>query len=218
MKTKVQITETKDKNGSYVINGKYDIQNGQYGVWEANKNSFIFVPKGSAVYIDKVINFLDTKEISYVLFFLDAEGNEVRVPFQRKDLTEQGIMSLLAYGVQVLKQDAKILIASILNQEPSAKRESIHTSVGFTKYDGKTVFLARKAIGVESSYRGNLKIGKTGKYSKWKKMIETEVLGNLPLEFILSVACSGVFVDYLQEKIPLENIIIALVSERFYGI
>lgn len=217
MKTKVQITETKDKNDSFVINEKYDIQKGQYGVWEANKDSFTFVPKGSAVYIDKVINHLDTKEISFVLRFFNAEGNEVRVPFQRKDLTEQGIMSLLAYGVQVLKQDAKILIASILNQEPSAKRESIHTSVGFTKYDGKTVFLAHKAIGVESSYKGNLKIGQIGKYSEWKKMIETEVLGNIPLEFILSVACSGVFVDYLQEKIPLENIIIALVSESSTG-
>lgn len=217
MKSQVEITKAKDKNDTYVKYNKYDIQNGQYGEWENNKNSFEFVPKGSAVYIDKVINHLDTKEKSYILRFMDAEGKEYKVSFDRKELTEQGIMNLLAYGVQVLKPDAKILIASILNQEPFVESESIHTSVGFTKYDKKTVFLARKAIGVKSNYRGNLKIGKTGKYSKWKEMIKTEVLGNIPLEFILAVACSGLFVDYLQEKIPLENILIGLIGESSTG-
>lgn len=69
MNQKVQIKKSKDKNDSYVVNGKYDIQNGQYGVWESNKDSVVFIPKGSAVYIEKIINHLDTKEKSFILFF-----------------------------------------------------------------------------------------------------------------------------------------------------
>ena len=158
MRSKVKIKKANDKNESYVIQEKYGIQNGQYGVWESNKDSLVFIPKGSAVEIKKIINHLDTKEKSFMLFFLDAEGNEVRVPFDRKDLNEQGIMSLLAYGAQVTKQSARILIESILNQEPFVKSESVHESIGFTTYDERTVFLGKKAIGVESKYNGRLKI------------------------------------------------------------
>ena len=176
MSLQTSIKKTDDKNEHYVINGKYDIQDGQYGVWEMKKDSMFFVPKGSAVFVRKIIT-----------------------------------------RIQVLKQDAKALIASIFNQEPESPCILQHEKLGFTEYDEHTVFLGNRAVGAKSKYCGKLQIGKKGKYQTWKKLVEEEVLGNTPLEFILAVAGSGILVDYLREKVQVENIIVSLVGESSSG-
>lgn len=78
-------------------------------------------------------------------------------------------------------------------------------------------FLGNRAVGAKSKYCGKLQIGKKGKYQTWKKLVEEEVLGNTPLEFILAVAGSGILVDYLREKVQVENIIVSLVGESSSG-
>lgn len=100
-----------------------------------------------------------------------------------------------------------------MNQEPNAPYRLEHKKLGFSIYDGKTVFWARNAIGADSKYDGKLKIGKTGKYKKWNEMIKEEVIGNIPLEFILAVAGNGIFTDYLRDKVQVENVIVNLVGE-----
>ena len=217
MDLRATISKPSDANESYLIQEKYGIENGNYGIYERKKDSITFVPKGSAVYIDKIINHIDTGEKFFILHFFDSQGCKVKITFPRKDLTETGIMSLLGFGAQVLKQDAKALITSIMNQEPNAPYRLEHKKLGFSVYDGKTVFLAKKAIGVDSRYDGRLKIGKTGNYKKWTKMIQEEVIGNIPLEFILAVAGSGVFTDYLRDKVQVENVIVNLVGESSTG-
>lgn len=217
MSLQATIKKTDDKNEHYVINEKYGIQDGQYGVWETKKESKLFAPKGSAVFVRKIITRIDTKEKYLELYFIDAQGEEITISFPRKELTEQGIMALLGYGVQVLKQDARALIASIFNQEPEIPCILQHERLGFTEYDEHTVFLGNRAVGVESKYCGKLQIGKKGKYKTWKKLVKEEVLGNTPLEFILAVAGSGILVDYLREKVQIENIIVSLVGESSSG-
>lgn len=126
-------------------------------------------------------------------------------------------MSLLAFGAQVTKQSARILIESLQNQEPFVKSEYVHESIGFTTYDERTIFLGRKAIGVDSNYMGRLQIGEKGSYEKWKQMVEEEIIGNIPMEFMLAVAASAPLVDYLNDKEQVDNIIIDLVSESSCG-
>lgn len=211
------ISKPSDTNESYLIQEKYGIENGSYGIYVRKKDSISFTPKGSAVYVDKIINRIDTGEKFLMLHFYDSQGYKVKTTFPRKDLTETGIMALLGLGAQVLKQDARALITSIMNQEPDAPYRLEHKKLGFSVYDGKTVFLAKKAIGVDSRYDGKLKIGKTGNYKKWVKMIREEVIGNIPLEFILAVAGSGVFTDYLRDKVQVENMIVNLIGESSTG-
>lgn len=217
MNVKATISKPNDKNVTYVEQKKFDIQNGQYGIWENKGDSFVFVPKGSAVYIAKVVNHTDRGDKILLLHFFDAQGCRVEVDFPRRELTEQGIMELLAYGAQVTKQTAQALIGSILNQEPKAACILQHESLGFSVYNKEKVFLAKKAIGVDSEYKGKLQIGRKGKFSLWKKMIREEIVGNIPLEFILSVGASSVIVDYLREKVQVENIIVSMVSESSQG-
>lgn len=217
MDLKAIISKASDTNENYLIQEKYGIKNGKYGIFERKKDSTTFIPKGSAIYVDKIINRIDTGEKFLMLHFYDSQGCKVKTTFPRKDLTETGIMALLGFGAQILKQDARALITSIMNQEPNAPYRLEHKKLGFSIYDGKTVFLARNAIGADSKYDGKLKIGKTGKYKKWNEMIKEEVIGNIPLEFILAVAGSGIFTDYLRDKVQVENVIVNLVGESSTG-
>lgn len=205
------------KNESYVIQKKYDIQDGRYGVWEEKDKSLVFIPKGSAVYLKEIVNRIDTGEKLFELFFYDAQGCEVKTIFPRKELTEQGIMVLLGNGIQVVKQDARALITTIFNQEPYVPCILQHEALGFTQYDEHTVFLADTAVGVDSKYCGRLQISPKGTYEKWIHLVKSEVLGNTPLEFILAAAGSGILVDYLREKVQVENIIVSLVGESSSG-
>ncbi len=214
---KATIGKTEGKNKSYVIQKTYAIRNGQYGIWEMKEKSFEFIPKGSAVYLKEIVNRIDTGEKLFELLFYDAQGCEVKITFPRKELTEQGIMALLAHGVQVVKQDAKALIKTIFNQEPDVPCILQHEALGFTQYDEHTVFLADTAVGVDSKYCGKLQISPRGTYEEWISLVKSDVLGNTPLEFILAVAGSGVLVDYLREKVQVENIIVSLVGESSSG-
>ena len=136
MNLKVSVKEAKDSNTiNYVIQSRFDIQNEQYGSWEikGKEDTMDFVPRGAAVYIEQIINYIDSGVKYYILRFQDAQRREITIEFPRKELTEQGIMALLAYGAQVTKQDARALIMSILNQEPEAECILQHKRLGFSQ-------------------------------------------------------------------------------------
>ena len=47
---KATVRKSADKNECYVIQKKYTVYKGQYGLWETKDDSLVFIPKGSAVY------------------------------------------------------------------------------------------------------------------------------------------------------------------------
>lgn len=203
---------------AYGFKSNYAIHDGSYGVWQKGKGDVdYFVPKGNAVYISKIIKRIDTGEIYLKLYFYNSFGEKIEREFARRNLTEQGILDLIAYGVNVLKSDSKILIATIMQQESESPCELRHEKLGFTYYNKERVFLAKKAINVSSKYQGKYKIGRTGQYSVWKQMVENEVLGHIPLEFMLSVGGSAVITDFLREKVQVENVLVSLVSDSSKG-
>lgn len=145
-----------DNINTCVIDHSVVIQNGQYGKWSYQKNREPeFVPMGAAVYLEKILITAETSERVLILSFQDAKGKEITVEFERKKLTEQGIMDLLANGVQVTKKSAGTLIASIQNQEPDVDCETRHRELGFREFEGKQVFFGSEGIGVESIYSVN---------------------------------------------------------------
>lgn len=200
------------------FNTNYAIHDGAFGVWQKGKEDVeYFVPKGTAVYISKIIKRIDTGEIYLKLHFYNCFGEKIEREFARRNLTEQGVLELVSYGVNVLKSDSRILISTIMQQEAEAPCELRHEKLGFTYYNKERVFLAKKAINVDSKYQGKYKIGKRGKYGVWKQMVKNEVLGHIPLEFMLSVGGSAVITDFLRDKVQIENVLVSLVSDSSKG-
>lgn len=210
--------EKNTERKSYGYKSNYAIHDGAFGVWQKGKeNTEYFVPKGNAVYVRKVIKRIDTGEIYLKLFFYNCFGEKIEREFARRNLTEQGILELVSYGVNLLKNDSKILITTIMQQESEAPCELRHEKLGFTYHNKQKAFLAKKAINVSSKYQGKYKIGRTGEYKVWKQMVMSEVCGHIPLEFILAVGGSAVITDFLREKVQIENVLVSLVSDSSKG-
>lgn len=202
---------------AYVIDSSVAIRNGQYGKWEYRKSEAPrFVPMGAAVYLKSISVDADTLERTLNLTFVDAQEKEVHLVLERKNLSEQGVLSLLAQGVQVTKKTASTLVTSLMNQEPTVPCEIRHKELGFRMFEEKRVFFGGKGINVESIYCGNLLIKPTGSFDAWKEMVQTEVLGT-NLETIVAIAAAAPVIDFLKEEIHTGNIIASLVAESSTG-
>lgn len=82
---------------AYVIDSSVAIRNGQYGKWEYRKSEAPrFVPMGAAVYLKSISVDADTLERTLNLTFVDAQEKEVHLVLERKNLSEQGVLSLLS--------------------------------------------------------------------------------------------------------------------------
>ena len=206
-----------ENRGAYVIDNSVEIRNGQYGKWEYRKDEAPrFVPMGAAVYLKSISMDADALERTLELSFVDAQEKEVHITLERKNLSEQGVLSLLAQGVQVTKKTAGVLVTSLMNQEPTVPCEIKHKELGFRMFEEKRVFFGGKGVNVESIYCGNLLIKPTGSLDAWKEMVQTEVQGT-NLETIVAIAAAAPVIDFLREEIHTGNIIASLVAESSTG-
>lgn len=214
----VTIREIHGRTSRQVYHNDVGIEDGKYGFYKIDKeNNRYFIPVGGAVYVEDTITDIDTCEQYMTLYFDMMDGKRRSIRFPREDLNENKITSLTAYGVQVTKQKASVLIRCIENQEIKVKRLLNHNRLGFCVYENRSIFKGAKAVGAESVYRGNLRISPQGSYDIYIQMLKEEVIGHTPAEFLLSASVSGLLVDYLKEAISVENVVIHLVGESSTG-
>ena len=210
--TMVQYKDCGIEDGKYGQYKKYKSKDSEGNVIYEEK----FLAYGGAVYVEiKVVN-IDTREQILELYFTKGDKKE-SISFPRKNLIDGKILDLATYGVQVTKQSAEFLIKSIMNQEIMAPEKNIYKSLGFGEYEGRKIFKGHRAVGIEAEYEGKLDVSPKGSYETYIHMIENEVLGQTPLEFILAVSISGMLVDFLEEKINCENIVVHLVGQSSTG-
>lgn len=195
------------------------IEDGQYGKykWVEKSKEWKFIRMGGAVYVKAVITNIDTQEESLQLYFDRGNHERVTFVFPRQSLNESKIVGLTAMGVQVKKTHADTLIKTIENQERNAERIYRHEILGMDEINGRTVFKGATGIGVQSEYQGQARIFPKGSYEEWEKVVEEEVMGQIPLEFLLAVSVSGMLVDCLKEKISISNVIVHCVGESSTG-
>ncbi len=203
------------------------IKDGKYGEYKEAKvvdgaNNVIgkrkaFIPLGGAVYVKEKIIDIDTLEVTLKLYFTTGESEKNIVYFPRADLIDGKILALATYGVQVTKQSSQVLIKCLMNQETIATQKYTYKKLGFGTYKDKKIFKGSKALGMNAEYTGELRISPKGSYKKYIKMIKEEVVGQTPLEFILAVSISGILVDFLKDKMSLENIVVHLVGQSSTG-
>lgn len=228
MAYKVYVEEIQGQTTTPVKHTGVAIRNNIYGFFvipkdckddksEEAKKSWEFVEVGGAVYVRNVITDIDTMKQTLTLYFDSPDGQRRVIKFPREDLNENKIQNLVAFGVQCPKKYADKLIQVIENQEVDAERTLEHSSLGFTEFNGESIFKGAEAIGIDSTYNGNMRIAPKGDLDTWLEMVETEVIGHTPLEAILSIGVAGMLADYLKDSINVENILCHLIGESSSG-
>lgn len=206
-----------DQVSKNVIHKDVEIINGQYGEWIHSKKGSSFYAYGGAVYLDEVSADIDTAQKEMKLHFNLSTEQKVTINLPRADLTESKIQGLAEYGVQVNKNTAVALIKTIENQEPSARLCMKYKKLGFATFEGSKIFKGYKAIGTKADYAGKLRVTPKGTYENWRAMVQNEVIGQIPLEFTLAVAVSGLLVDFLKGRMSLENVVCHYIGQSSTG-
>lgn len=226
-KTKVTNLLTEDEKSIPYEYKDCEVKDGKYGQYKEvkivdNAGNVIektkkFIPLGGAVYVEEQIIDIDTLEVTLKLYFTNGESEKNIVYFPRTDLVDGKILALATYGVQVTKQSSQVLIKCLMNQETNAPQSLTYKELGFGTYKDKKIFKGSKALGMKAEYTGKLRVSPIGSYEEYIKMITEEVIGQIPLEFILAVSISGMLVDFLKDQLSLENIVVHLVGQSSTG-
>ncbi len=217
--SKTSLTDVTKSKPCFVQHPEVGIKDGYFGrhVYNEEFGDYQFHPLGAAVTVESIVMDIDDMKQALILNFTDVHGQKYRIPFEREKLTESGILELLAYGVQVRKQTANVLIKVLENQEPDTKLFYQHTQLGFGRFMNSTIFKGSKAQGIHSHYQGTREIHPVGSFDEWKRLIDEEVLGNTVLEAVLLTALAAPLVDYLAQSLSLENLVMHLVGESSCG-
>ena len=154
-------------------------------------------------------------KIAYTSF---GEVKYITVP-RSAYLQRRKLLELQDFGVDVTEDNATFLTKYFKDEEERKMdtKQYSHSTLGFSRYNGKLVFKHYNAIGIESTYSGPYDVKPIGSYEDYLKMIKEEVLGNPLMEFILVSGLSSVLLAYLSDEYSLDSLIIHLASDSTTG-
>lgn len=154
-------------------------------------------------------------KIAYTSF---GEVKYITVP-RSAYLQRRKLLELQDFGVDVTEDNATFLTKYFKDEEERKMdtKQYSHSTLGFSRYNGKLVFKHYNAIGIESTYSGPYDVKPIGSYEDYLKMIKEEVLGNPLMEFILVSGLSSVLLAYLSDEFSLDSLIIHLASDSTTG-
>jgi len=215
--------ENSNQDNSKILYQDIKIKDGFYYaiVQPKNDNTYIEVPLGNMVLLNrKLVNLNDYSQY-FELSFIDSSGAKYEGLIVPREIIadKKKILELAKNGVMTDEKKSVYLSHSILNQELLLEKptEYIHSKLGFSTFDNKMVFLGDRGYNINSEYNGDMQIAPAGSYKQWIKMIKNEIEGHTPMETIFSIAVAGVFKDYLKDKIELTNPFAHLIGDSSSG-
>ncbi|OZV10852.1 hypothetical protein CIW83_18180 [Tissierella sp. P1] len=213
--------KTKDKankKGIIIPYPEVGVENGHVGIYVNNKETkgMVFKPLGRQIKLLSINTVLETGEIIYEIEF-ETLNRKVTMNLKRSELNKKKIQILAAYGADVFDHNDTVMIKHLLNQENESTTSMIHQELGWDKVNGQDIFKHENAVGISSSYRGELYINKNGTLEEWKRMIEDEVKGNTYLEAMIPIGLSALVIGYIGKEISLDSLFIHIVGNSTQG-
>lgn len=197
------------------------------GIWHLKENKLTKIAE--PIFIVNRFKSREDDTVHIKLLF------KVNGTFQVKDfpnslLVPRNLETMINYGFPILNNDYRNLSNHLLHQQEFAPMVQHYTEVGFfkDKESNQLVFGLDEALGwsdisdtmplVFDQERSNFNVIPEGSLDEWMKMVKEEVIGNIPLEFILACGFSSVIVGYLhQTGYPVETLLINLTGDSTTG-
>lgn len=141
---------------------------------------------------------------------------EITMP--REDyLNKNNLIKYQSKGLDITHGNISLLTQYFNEKEREAQIKNIHTKLGFSNYEGKTIYKLYECIGIDSKYEGIYDVKPIGNKDEYIDMLNQEVIGNTALEFIVIVSLSSVLLGYIGEELGLDSMILHLVGNSTTG-
>lgn len=154
----------------------------------------------------EIAHNLDTEEISIKVSY-SYKGQEKELLIPRGNLNRKNLLQYQSLGLDFFDHNIIDIIKYIADQEHVAPEVSVHSSIGWGEYNNKLVFKHFNAVGIDSTYCGELDIKPRGTLEGWKTAVKKIVLGNTPLELALTFGLAAPIVGMIGRDISIESII-----------
>jgi len=156
------------------------------------------------VEVVKKLFYPETKQTKVVIEISSMNGSN-SMEFSCDVFTEQGVNVLLNYGLRFIKSDIPDLINYLIESERKAPLEYRYTSTGWHDTNNGIGFMLDKLyidgeVQNDSRYAGDLKLEQKGKLKDWISVVKEEVIGKVPLEFVLLLGFSAPLLALLNDS------------------
>ncbi len=142
--------------------------------------------------------------------------------FTSEIYTKFGVKELLQKGIRFNESDSALVIDYLLKSESSAEMVYGYVKHGWDLHNDNLVFRSYKCLSNNPNhknyiYQGSFDLMPTGTLDKWTEMVKNEVIGNLPLEFVLVASFASPILSLLNHSYDLGSIIINLANTSSKG-
>lgn len=203
-----------------------DIVGDSYGKNEYDTNNNCkFVPLGRAVFVNEIVDNIETQETSLKISFRHRDGKLKHTTVSHQGIGDGNIITELAKaGADVPKKNANIVIDTIRLQEDDIELSGqgvsrIYKGLGWIRLPfedssgqivgSKWCFRSASLIGhISATYSGDYMVSPKGSYEVWRDMVKTEILGRPTLEILLVAGLSAVINGLIAPVTTGENPIV----------
>lgn len=159
---------------------------------------------------------METNKVTLTIEYT-YQGQDYTTIIARGMLTKRNFPQLLDIGVDVTESNVLDIIEFLRLQEQGISVTVNHSTLGFSAWQGKTVFKHHQAIGCESTYSGPLRIEPKGSYEVWLSLIQAEVIGNIPMEAALTIGLAAPLASLIGRVTGLEVLLFHLYGDSSKG-
>lgn len=149
---------------------------------------------------------VDSNELTAKLAFRFRD-EDIAISVGLLQLSSKEISTLSRYGFSVKKQDEVAVASFLAEQIQVVPMYTVHRSLGFQEFNGYPIYLHEKAIGIESSYQGDLPIKASGTYDAWYTIVSEEVIPHTPAVIPLIIGFAALLIGFLSLYRPVQSII-----------
>lgn len=202
-----------------MLNQNFDIVGDYFGEYKTDKSGNVtFEPKGSAFAVTKCSKVLETNETNLTIEYLE-NGKISSAEFSNSKFTSKYISDLKLVGIDIFEHNSIAFFKLLQAQKEALPITNVHSGLGWYIYKereakkGIFIFRADKAIGLNSSYAGELDLKPKGTFDGWKKLVEEQILGNPGLEMMVNVGLSACVTGIISQKRELKTTIYHIMAK-----
>ncbi|WP_297639020.1 DUF927 domain-containing protein [uncultured Clostridium sp.] len=141
---------------------------------------------------------------------------EITIP-REEYLNKNNLIKYQSKGLDITHENVNLLTQYLGEREKCCPVKNVHTSLGFSNYQGKVIYKLAECIGIKSKYEGSYDIQPVGDKNEYINMLNKEVFGNTALEFIVIVSLSAILIGYMGEELGLDSMILHILGNSTTG-
>lgn len=202
-----------------------------FGYWRNEGKTKKFERKGKAIHVDDIVINMEDNSYTLILSF-SSFGKKILNELKLEDFNKSGLLKLAKYGADVTETNVLTLVNVLQNEKNTLEISNTYTPkhyhkrLGWDKFKNQPVFKGFQVVSkkdsngqqfVTSKYDGEYYITPKGDYTKWKNLLEEEVMGNTSLELAVIIGLSAVVNAYVGKQFDCDNLLIHLIGESTTG-